>query len=195
MLVVVGGDDHAAVAGEDLQCGDGLVWHAVAQRGGFDAEASDRAAEGDRLELRHNQRHKLVRERGVAEVLVGGHAPDAGCPGHRIDAQHVAERGDVELGRCARCGIAKPEQVGRALGQPNRRIGRQGRVGLDKPGDLGFVHARGRAGIQHGHPSGKGLLPIMETAADGQTDGQRPRSVPSRTNISGSVSPRSLPWP
>ena len=99
VLVVVGGDDDAAVAGQDLQLGDGLVRHAVAQRGGLDAEAGDRAAEGDRLELGHHQRHQLVRERGVAEVLVGGHAPDAGRPGDGIDAQHVAERGDVKLGR------------------------------------------------------------------------------------------------
>jgi hypothetical protein len=33
------------------------------------------------------------------------------------------------------------------------------------------VLAIGRADIQHGHPSGKGLSPIMETTDDGQTGG------------------------
>src|SRR5207249_11965842 len=120
-----------------------------------------------------------------AEVLVGGHAPDAGRPGDRIDAQHVAERGDVKLGRSIRLGVAEPEQVGGALRQPDRRARREGRVGLAKPGYFGLVRAGVRAGIQHVHPSGKGLLPIMETA---WTD-KRPRSVLSRANISGSVSP------
>ena len=61
MLVIVGGADDAAVAGQDLHLGDGLVRHAVAQRGGLDAEPGDRAAEGYRLELGHHERHQLVR--------------------------------------------------------------------------------------------------------------------------------------
>ena len=152
VLVVVGGDDNAAVAGEDLHLGDGLVRHAVAQRGGLDAQAGDRAAEGDRLELRYHHRHQLVREGRVAEILVGGHAADAGRPGDRIDAQHVAERGDVEPGRCIRFGVTEPEQVGRVLGQPYRRAWRQRRVGLTQSGDLGLMRAGGRAGIHHRHP-------------------------------------------
>ena len=172
VLVVGGRADDPAVTGQDLHLGDRLVRHAVAQRGGLDAEPGDRAAEGDRLELGHHQRHQLVRERRVAEVLVGGHAPDAGRPGDGVDAQHVTERGDVQQGRPGTAGgLAEPEQVGGALGQPYRRARRRGRIGLTQPGYRGLVLAAGRADIQHGHPSGKGLSPIMETADDGQTGG------------------------
>ena len=162
MLVVVGGADDTAVAGQDLHLGDGFVRHAAAQRGGLDAEPGDRATQGYRLELRHHQRHQLMPERGVAQVLVGGHAPDPRGPGGGINAQHVAERGNVQapvrlsgfLRGSSRAVVAEPEQVGRALGQPHRRPRGQGRVGLAQPGHLDLMRAGGHAGIHHGHPSG-----------------------------------------
>ena len=95
VLVVVGGADHAAVAGQDLHLGHGLVRHAVAQRSGLDAQPGDGAAEGDRLELGDDQRHEPVPERGVAQVLVGRHAADPRGPAVRVDPQYVVERGQT----------------------------------------------------------------------------------------------------
>ena len=81
VLVVGGGADDAAVAGQDLHLDDRLVRHPVAQRSGLDAQPGDRPAEGDRLELRDHQRHQPVPQRRVAQVLVSGHAADPGGAG------------------------------------------------------------------------------------------------------------------
>jgi hypothetical protein len=71
--------------------------HAQAQRGGLDPQAGDRAAQGDGLQLGYHERHQAVRQRRVGQVLVGGHAAHHGGAGRRIDVQHPAERGDVQL--------------------------------------------------------------------------------------------------
>ena len=145
VLVVGGGADDAAVAGQDLHLDDRLVRHPVAQRSGLDAQPGDRPAEGDRLELRDHQRHQPVPQRRVAQVLVGGHAADPGGAAGRVDFQHVTEGGDVQPARSrgARRGlrdaVAEPEEVRGALGQADGSPGRQRRVGLAQPGHGGLV--------------------------------------------------------
>ena len=124
--------------------------HAQAQRGGLDPQAGDGAAQGDGLQLGHHERHQAVRQRGVRQVLVGGHAAHHGGAGRRIDVQHPAERGDVQLTSLGlRRLIAEPEQVGGALGQPHLRTGRDGSISLLDRGHRGFVSLP--------HPGGKGL--------------------------------------
>ncbi len=154
MGVPGGGRDHAAVAGEDLHLGHRLVRHSAAQRAGLDAQAGDRAAERDRLQLRHDQRHQAVPQGGVGEVLVGRHAADDRRARRRVDAQHAPERRHVEAGRGA--AAAEPEQVRRPLGQPDRAAGRNRRVGAPQQGHRSPVgpepvarrgRSPGRAGI------------------------------------------------
>jgi len=65
---------------------------------GLDAQASHRAADGDRLELRHDQRHQSVLQRRVDKILVGGHTAGDRCPGLRVDAEHPPECGHVQAG-------------------------------------------------------------------------------------------------
>ena len=150
VLVVRGGRHHLAVAGQDLHGQDRLMRHAQAQRGGLDAQAGDRAAQGDRLQLGHHERHQAVRQRRVRQVLVGGHAAHHRGAGRRVDVQHPAERGDVQLsGPGPRRLIAEPEQVGGALGQPDLRAGRDRRVGPLDRGHRGLVRLP--------HPGGQGL--------------------------------------
>ncbi len=147
VLVVSGGADDAAVTGEDLHLGHGLVRKAVAQRAGLDANPGHGTAERDRLELGHDQGHQPVPERGVGQVLVGGHAADPRRPALRVDPQDVAERGYIQGSLRSRAGLAHPEQVRRALGQPYRRARREGRVRLAQPGHRGLMRAGSHADI------------------------------------------------
>ena len=71
----------------------------VAERGGLDAEAGDRAAERDRAQLRHDERDEPVGQRGVDEVLVGAHALHVGGAAAAVHLDHAAQPGDVESGR------------------------------------------------------------------------------------------------
>ena len=113
---------------------------AAGRQGVIDAEAGDRAAERDRRQLRHHQRHQAMAQGGVDEILVGGHAHHDG--GRRlVHVQHAGERGRVK---------ARPRRLapgprggpgrGRRFTEPNRSRARlvsrhrcpgwQGGVGL-----------------------------------------------------------------
>ena len=95
---------------------------------------------------------------GIGEILVSGHAAHHSGPRGRIHVQHAGERGRVQpgrggwsLGSAAAPGtgrrFAEAEQVRGALGQPDRRPGGQGSVGLADSGDGGPV-LRGHHGGQ-----------------------------------------------
>ena len=171
VLVPLGGGDHPAVAGEDLHLGHRLVRQAVAQRGGLDAQPGDRAAERDRLQLGHDQRHQAVLQGGVGQVLVGRHAADDRRAGRRVHAQHAPERGHVQAGR--RAAVPEPEQVRRALGQADRLARRDRRVGAPQLGHRRLVarvresaRCRGRARILRAGDVGQ-LSPPLEVAHPG----------------------------
>ena len=119
VLVAGRGGHDPAVAGQHVELEDGLVRAAVAPRRALDAEPGDRAAERDRAQLRHAERHEAVRQRRRDEVLVRRHAEHVGRPRLGVDLEHAAERRDVEPG--GRRGRAGAEQVRGALGQPHRR--------------------------------------------------------------------------
>ena len=196
VLVVRGGRHHLAVAGQDLHGQDGLVRHAEAQRGGLDAQAGDRAPQGDRLQLGHHERHQSVPQRRVRQVLIGGHAAHHGGAGLRVHVQHPAERGDVQLGDpgAGRL-IAEPEQVGGALGQPHLRPGWHRRVGLLEAGHRGLVRLL-QPGGQGAGGGGPGSRPLPPHADGINVHGAtmitlRPGSATAR--VSHSASPRSGP--
>ena len=96
----------------------GFVGQAVAERCRLDAEAGDRAAEGDRLELGHHKGRQSESQRRGNEVLVRAHAGDVGCLRLGVDRDDLRQAGCVKaLGVCA--GTAT-EQVRCLLGEPNR---------------------------------------------------------------------------
>ena len=117
-LVAGTSGDHLAGAGEDVHLDDRLVRQPAAEAGRLDAEAGDRAAEGDGAQLRDDEGHQSVGQRGVDEVLVGRHAADVGRACLGVDGDHAVEPADVEAG-CVRR-LARTEEVGRLLGQPHR---------------------------------------------------------------------------
>ena len=90
----------------------------VAERRGLDAQPDDGAAERDGLELRDDQRHQPVRQRGRDEVLVGGHAADVGGAALGVDVQHAVEAVDLEPAGA----VAEPEEVRGPLLQPDRGV-------------------------------------------------------------------------
>src|SRR4029079_5001405 len=59
-----------------------------------------------------------VGQRRVDEVLVRRHAGDVGRPPSSVDLDHPVETADVEAGDAR--GLARSEEVGRLLGQPDR---------------------------------------------------------------------------
>ena len=69
------------------------------------------------LQLRHDQRHQPVGERGVDQVLVGGHPLHLGGARAGVDREHAVEGGDVEA-RPLRSGPGT-EQVRGALREPD----------------------------------------------------------------------------
>ena len=107
--------DELAAAGEDVHLQDRLVRQAVAERRRLDAEARDRAAEGDGAQLRHDVRDEPVRQGGVDEVLVGAHALHVGGAALDVHGDDAVEAGDVETGDPGDC--ARAEEVGGPLRQ------------------------------------------------------------------------------
>lgn len=130
------GDDVAA-SGQDVDLEDRFVGEPVAERRRLDAEAGDRAAECDGLELRNHQRRQPVREGGVHQVFVRAHSGDICGPGLLVDRDDSAETGDVEAG-CAGLG-PRPEQVGRLLRESHGGVRGNRAVGREKPFDAGAV--------------------------------------------------------
>ena len=138
VLAVGRRDDDLAGAGEDVHLEDRLVGQPVAERRRLDAQPGDRAAEGDRLQLRHDEGHQAVGQGRVDQVLVGRHPLDVGGAGLRVDRDDLVQPRDVEPG----AGRVRPgpEEVGGALGQPDRLARRDRGVLLEQvPGGLGVV--------------------------------------------------------
>ena len=119
------GDDLAA-SGQYVDFEYRLVRQAVTERGGLDAQAGHRTAQGDGLELRHDQGRQPVGQRRVDEVLIRAHAGDVGCARRRIDGDDTCQTADVEAGG-RRLG-ASAEQIGCLLCQAYRSIGGNGAV-------------------------------------------------------------------
>jgi hypothetical protein len=122
-----------ARAGEDVHVEHRLVGRAVAEAAALDAEPDHRAAERDRLELRHDERHQSVGERRVDELLVRRHAEHVGGARHRVDLEDAGEHRDVEAA-LRRVG-AGAEQVARRLAQAHRCVGGQRRQLRAQAGD------------------------------------------------------------
>ena len=89
VLLARAGKDFAG-AGQDIHLDDGLVRQAVAEARGFHAHAGHRAAQGDGLKLRNDERHEAVRQGGIDQVLVGAHALHIGGAGEGIDLDNPA---------------------------------------------------------------------------------------------------------
>ena len=91
--------ERAAIAGQHVHGRDRLVHEAVTKRRGFDADSRHRAAEGDGLELRHDRRHRPLRERRIGKIDECRHAL-------RVD-DAVADRDDAvevrQVDAAARC--------------------------------------------------------------------------------------------
>jgi hypothetical protein len=68
----------------------------MAVRRGLDADARDRAAEGNGLQLRHHCGHHALPQASRGERLVGDHALGLDPARLRIDAQDVVKGADVE---------------------------------------------------------------------------------------------------
>ncbi len=115
MLVVRAAGDDAAVAEQDIELERGVVHQAVAVRGRFDADAGERAAERDGLQLRHHRGHDAVHEAFAHQVLVRDHA--LGVDPARADAQHLVELAHVEP--APRAARAVAEKIGGFLGEPD----------------------------------------------------------------------------
>ena len=98
-------------------------------------EPGDRTTEGDRLELRHDQRHQAVRQGGVDQVLVRGHARDVRGARGRVDGDDARQAGGVQSGR----GRPEPEQVRAGLAQADPRVRRELAVAPDQVGSGGDV--------------------------------------------------------
>ena len=140
VLVVLGGDEHAAVAGEELHLGHRLMRQPVPDRGRLDAQAGNRPAQGNRLELRHDQRHQAVRQRGVAQVLIRCHPAHDGRPGRGVHVDNPGESRHVQADTLALpCRVAEPEEVRRRLRQPDRDAGRHRGVGVAQPRHGGLM--------------------------------------------------------
>jgi len=116
MLVVGGAGDDAAVAEQDFDLEHAVVHQAVAMRGRLDADAGDRAAEGDGLQLRHHRRHHAVREAFRYQRLVGDHT--FGRHMAFLDQENFIEVANVEP--AARRAGAVAEQIRGVLRQPDR---------------------------------------------------------------------------
>ena len=142
-------DDDLAVTGEDLGLEHRLVREAGPERGRLDAQAGDRPAEGDRAQLRDDEGHEAVRKRRGDEVLVGRHPLDARRAAHRVEVDDVGQVRDVEPGRVGR---ALAEEVGRALSQPDRRVGWESGQVVEQAGGRGavpLVADRSRDSLRH----------------------------------------------
>jgi hypothetical protein len=96
VLVGRGAGDDAPVAQQDVQLEHRVVHEALAVRGGFDADARERAAQRNGLELRHHRGHHALPQAGRDQSLVGHHALGFDPARLRIDREHVAESADVE---------------------------------------------------------------------------------------------------
>jgi hypothetical protein len=153
VLAVGRGRDDLAVGGENVHLEHRLVRQPVPERGGLDAEPGHRSAERDRLQLRDHERHEPVRQRGVDQVLVGGHALHVSRACHVVDGDHAGERGRVESAH--RFGAAEAEQVRGPLGQPHPRARRQRPVPRDEIGDRRVVPGgrQGHVGDASPHPA------------------------------------------
>ena len=141
------GGDHLAGPGEDVELQHRLVRHPVAEGGRLDPQTADRAAEGDRLQLRDHERRQPVRQRGCDEILVGAHPGHVGRPGVAVDRDHPGQSRGVQPG----CPVllAEAEQVGGRLGQPDGGFRRDGPIAGQEP-----LHAGGVHGTRHGRCSG-----------------------------------------
>ena len=98
-------------------------------------EPGDRTTEGDRLELRHDERHQPVRQGRVDQVLVRGHARDVRRARGRVDGDDARQAGGVQCGR----GRPEPEQVRAGLAQADPRVRRELAVAPDQVGSGGDV--------------------------------------------------------
>ena len=85
-----------SVAAEEFHLLDRLVHEPVSERGGFDAEPGDRAADRNGLEFRDNRRTEALRESRIGEILEGGHPFHFGDPALRVDLDDPVEATDVE---------------------------------------------------------------------------------------------------
>ena len=128
--------EHASVAEDDVELEHCVVHQAIAVRGRLDADAGDRAAERDGLQLRHDRGHHAVGEALAREVLVGDHALGVDRVG--ADREHLVEVAHVKPPARRRGAVA--EEVGGLLREPDRP--RFSALGRPKPRGQGFFFLR-----------------------------------------------------
>ena len=121
VLVLRRASENAAIARHHVDCGDVVVHEPMAERRGLDAHAGHRAAQRDRLELRHDRGHHAVRERRVGEIDVAHHSLGFDEPGGGVDRKHVIEALEIDRGPRARLAVA--EEVRCFLGESDARPG------------------------------------------------------------------------
>ena len=126
----LGGDDLAR-AGEHVHLEHRLVRESAAEARRLDAEPADRSAEGDRAQLRHDERDAAVGQRHLDEVLVGAHPLHLGDVAVDLDdarrARRRRARGRPRTGRGRGCSCAWPGARG------HRRAGRPRTPGAARP--------------------------------------------------------------
>ena len=129
VLVVGRAGDDPAVAGQHVERDDRVVDETAPERRRLDAHAGDRAAQRNRLQLRHHGRHRPLRERRVDEVDVADHALGLDGARRRVDRDDLIEMGEIDRVPAPRRAVAK--QVRRRLGDADagRAAGGAGRAG------------------------------------------------------------------
>ncbi len=146
-VLVVGPSDHGpSIPHEHLHLEHRLMRQPVAERRGLDAQPGHGAAERDRLELRHDERHQPVRQRGIDEALVRRHPLYVGGPGGGIDGQDAIELAYVQAGGGGT--RPRPEEVRGLLGEPDRVSWRNAGVLLAEAGLARLIRREGPGGHQ-----------------------------------------------
>ena len=112
MLVIGSAADNVAVAQQHVHFQHGFVRQAVSEGGGFNPDAANCAADGDRLQLGHHCGHQSVCQCGIREGLVGHHPLGFDHAGLWVDRQHVLKVTYIER---AILGLPITKQIGGRL--------------------------------------------------------------------------------
>ncbi len=96
MLVVGRRRNDIAVRKQYLERQHRFMWQAAAKRARLDPDPGDGTADRDRLQLGHDERHRALRETGIRQRLVSGHAFDLDRLGLGVNGQDIGQRAHIE---------------------------------------------------------------------------------------------------
>ena len=147
VLVVARADDDAAVAGQHFQRDGRVVHQSVPERGRLDPDAGHRAADGDRLQLRHDAGHRPMRERRRrrARRRSSSLRLSTVCGGG-VESDDAIEMLEVDSRRRAPGAVAK--QVRRRFGETDPRRRAAGPRRFPPASARSFRRRRPRDGIR-----------------------------------------------